>query len=79
MVPLNEKLNALLAEMNQRRKGGKVRANDAANGLFDTWYRGTHDKIYTDRPLTHENFDWFRSRADLMAAEMRAAMFDVDK
>ena len=79
MVPLNEKLKTLMDEMKQGRKGVKVSANDAGNGFFDTWYRGKHDKIYTGRPLAHENVDWFRSRADLMAADMKAGMFDVDK
>jgi hypothetical protein len=79
MVLLNEKLKTLLGEMNQGRKGVKVRANDAGNGFFDMWYRGKHDKLYTGRSLAPEHVDWFRSRADLMAAEMRAGMFEVDK
>jgi integrase len=79
MVPLHEKLKALLDEINRDRKGVKVRANDAGNGFFDIWYRGKHDKIYTGRSLAPEHVDWFKSRADLMAAEMRAGMFDVDK
>jgi hypothetical protein len=79
MGPLHEKLKALMTEINQGRKGVKIRANDAGNGFFDIWYQGKHDKIYTGHPCAHEYVDWFKSRADLTAAEMRAGMFDVDK